>query len=145
MALSGDYIVVKMDDSGGNPQTFDEGDITSIDLGLTNDQYDVSGFGSGVHNMINGLVQAPVTIKGFLTTTTTTGTHTLIQNAYAQGYPVTLEVQVGQNAAPQSLDPKYSGEFIVASYVPAIGVGGAVTFTATLNPATNTAPLWGTV
>lgn len=144
MALSGDFVEVSMDDSGGTLRTFNDGDITSVELGLTNDQYDVAGFGSDVHNMINGMVQAPVTLKGFLTTDANVGTHPVIQGAYAAGSQVTLKVAVGQNAAPQSGDPEYSGEFIVASYVPSIGIGGAVAFTATLNPATNTAPSWGT-
>lgn len=142
MALSGDYVVVKVTDDTPTTYTFADGDISSVDLGLTNDQYDVSGFGSGVHNMINGLAQAPVTIKGFLTTGSS-GTHTVLQGFYASGDVINLEVEVGQNAAPATNDPVYSGDFIVASYVPAIGVGGAVTFTATLNPATNTAPSWG--
>lgn len=41
-------------------------------------------------------------------------------------------------------DPVYKGEFVIASYVPAIATGGAITFTATLNPATGTAPFWTT-
>ena len=145
MALSGEYVVVKMDDSGGTLRTFDDGDITSVDLGLTNDQHDVTGFGDDVHNVINGQLQAPVTLKGYLTTTATVGTHTVIQGAFAAGVQVSLEVEVGQNAAPQSGDPKYSGEFYVESYVPTIAAGGAVGFTATLKPATGTAPSWGTV
>lgn len=145
MALSGDHVIVKMDDSGGTLRTFADGDITSVDLGLTADQHDVTGFGDDVHNMVNGQLQAPVTIKGYITTTANIGTHTVIQGAFAAGAQVSLEVQVGQNATPVSGDPEYTGEFYVASYVPAISNGGAITFTATLNPATGTAPAWGAV
>ncbi len=37
----------------------------------------VTGFGDAVHNVINGQLQAPVSLKGFLTTTDNTGTHTV--------------------------------------------------------------------
>ena len=141
-ALAGDHVVVKLDDSSGTLRTFASGDIQSVDLGLTNDQWDVTGFGDAAHNFINGQLQAPVTIKGFLTTTALVGTHTVIQGAFAAGTTVSLEVEVGKNAAPAAGDPVYKGEFVIASYVPAIATGGAITFTATLNPATGTAPFW---
>jgi hypothetical protein len=146
MALSGDHVVVKMDDSGGTLRTFADGDITSVDLGQTFDQHDVSGFGDAVHKVINGQMQAPVTLKGFLTTTALTGTHTVIQGTFAAGSQVTLKVAVGNDAAPEvGVSPEYSGEFIVASYKPVIDKGGAVTFEASLKPATGTAPAWGTM
>ncbi len=145
MALSGEYIVVKMDDAGGTLRQFAEGDITSVDLGLTFDQHDVTGFGDAVHNVINGQLQAPVIVKGYLTTTADIGTHTVIQGAFAAGAQVSLEVQVGQNAAPTAGDPTYTGEFIVESYKPVMENGTAVTFEASLKPATGTAPNWGTV
>ena len=69
----------------------------------------------------------------------------MIQGAFAAGSQVTLEVQVGDNAAPVVSDPKYSGEFLIGSYRPQIMTGGAVLFTATLKPATGAAPAWGTV
>ncbi len=145
MALSGDHVIVKMDDSGGALRAFADGDIRSIDLGLTYDQFDVTGFGDEAHQYINGQLRAPVTIQGYLTTDTPSGTHTVIQGAFAAGSQVSLEVQVGNNAAPVQDDPKYSGEFLIASYRPQIMTGGAVMFTATLQPATGTAPNWGAV
>ena len=145
MALSGDHVIVKMDDSSGALRTFADGDIRSIDLGLTYDQFDVTGFGDEAHQFINGQLRAPVTIQGYLTTDNTTGTHTVIQGAFAAGSKVSLEVQVGNNAAPTTNDPKYSGEFLIASYRPQIMTGGAVMFTAALQPATGTAPNWGAV
>lgn len=87
----------------------------------------------------------PVTIQGYLTTTASVGTHTVLAPAFAQGRQVTLEVQIGQNAAPVTGDPKYTGEFYIESYRPALSTGSAVMFTATLKPATGTAPVWGTV
>ena len=145
MALAGDHIIVIMDDSGGQARQFADGDISSVDLGLTFAQHDVSGFGQAAQNFINGQVQSPVTIKGYLTTTANTGTHTVIQGAFAAGSQVTLTVQVGQNAAPTTGDPEFEGEFVVESYKPEIQAGGAITFTAVLKPATGTAPAWGTV
>lgn len=145
MALSGDHVIVKMDDSGGVLRAFADGDIRSVDLGLAYDQFDVTGFGDEAHRFINGQLRAPVTIEGYLTTETPNGTHTVIQGAFAAGKQVTLEVQVGDNATPTTNDPKFSGEFLIASYRPQIMTGGAVMFTATLKPATGTAPTWGKV
>jgi hypothetical protein len=145
MALAGDHIIVKLDDSGGTPRQFANGDITSVDLGLTYDQHDVTGFGNAAHNFINGQIQAPVTIKGFVTTTASTGTHTVINPAFVAGSQVTLEVQVGNNTTPTGGDPKYTGEFIIESYKPMLDTGKAVTFEATLKPAIGTAPSWGVV
>ena len=59
MALSGDHVIVKMDDSSSTLRTFADGDIRSIDLGLTYDQFDVTGFGDEVHQYINGQLRAP--------------------------------------------------------------------------------------
>jgi hypothetical protein len=142
MALAGDFVTVKLDDTSGTPRQFADGDIISVDLGLTYDQIDVSGFGQDIHSVINGQLQAPVTIKGYLTTTPTTGTHTVIRNVYMARSAVTLEVQVGNNNPPTGGDPKLTGEFYVDSYKPIIETGKAVMFVATLKPATSAAPLW---
>ena len=144
-ALAGDHIKVIMDDSGGTPRTFDDGDISMVDLGQTYTQHEVTGFGDAAQNFINGQLQSPVTIKGYLTTTALVGTHTVIQPVFAAGSQVTLTVQVGQNAAPTTGDPEFEGEFIVESYKPTIENGGAIMFEAALKPAIGTAPAWGTV
>jgi hypothetical protein len=138
------HVVVKLDDSGGTLRTFANGDISSVDIPLTYDQHDVTGFGDAAHKFINGQLQAPITLKGFLTTTALTGTHTVINGALVAGSQVTLRVAVGNNAAPQvSVDPEYSGEFIIESYKPTLETGKAVMFEATLKPAIGTAPAWG--
>lgn len=141
MALAGDHVVVKLDDSGGTLRQFANGDIISVDLPMSYDQHDVTGFGNTAHNFINGQLRAPVTIKGFITTTALTGTHTVIKGAHAAGSQVSLEVQVGNNATPTTGDPKYTGEFYIESYVPMIETGKAVMFAATLKPATGSAPV----
>ena len=92
-----------------------------------------------------GKGKAPVTVKGFVTTTTDTGTHTVINSAFAAGSQVSLEVQVGNNATPTTGNPKFTGEFFVESYKPALATGAAVTFEAVLKPATGSAPSWGTI
>lgn len=145
MALSGDHIIVKMDDSNGTLRTFAAGDIRSVDLGLTYDQFDVTGFGDETHQFINGQLQAPVTIQGYVTTTADIGTHPVISGAFQAGNQITLTVQVGNNTTPTTGDPQYSGEFIVESYKPTITTGGAIMFTATLKPATGTAPQWDVI
>jgi hypothetical protein len=144
-ALAGDHIKVIMGDAGGTPRTFDDGDISSVDLGLTFKQHEVTGFGDEAQRFINGQMQAPVTIKGYLTTTALVGTHTVIGGAFQAGAVVSLEVQVGQNAAPTTGDPKYTGEFIVESYKPMLQNGNAISFEASLKPATGAAPAWGTI
>lgn len=145
MALAGDHVVVRLDDATGTLRTFANGDILSIDLPLTFDQHDVTGFGDAAHNFINGQLNAPVTLRGYLTTTAATGTHTVIRDAYQQGKQVTLQVDVGQNAAPVTGDPRFSGEYLIESYQPVIETGKAVMFMARLKPAIGTAPAWGVV
>lgn len=145
MALAGDHVIVKMDDSGGTLRTFANGDITSVDLGVTTDQHDVTGFGDAAHHVINGQLQVPVTLKGYVTTTTNTGTHPVINGAFVAGSQVTLKVAVGNNTTPTTGDPEFSGEFIVAAYKPTLDTGKAVMFEAQLKPAIGTAPTWGTM
>jgi hypothetical protein len=147
MALAGEYIVVKMDDAGATLRTFADGDITSVDLGLDYDQYEVTGFGDLADRFINWQLKATVTLKGNVTATASIGTHTVIQGVYAAGAQVTLRVAVGSNSAPQvGVSPEFSGEFFVESYKPVIEMGKAVTFEAMLKPATgNPAPVWGTM
>ncbi len=143
MSLSGDFVVVKMSDGGGTLRTFANGDIISVDPTLAYDQVDATGFGSEAHNTILGQIKGEVTLKGYLTTTASVGTHPVINSAYRVGNQVTLRAAVGNNTAPQTGDPEYSGTFIVDSYVQSVEAGKAVTFTATLKPATGTAPSWG--
>jgi hypothetical protein len=145
MAIAGDHILVKLDDSSGTPRQFANGDIIAIEVPLQADQYDVTGFGDVTHDVINGQMNLVVTMRGYLTLTATTGTHTVLRDVYQQGKQVTLEVQVGNNAAPITGDPKLSGEFYVESYVPMLETGKAITFTARLKPALNVAPVWSTV
>jgi len=144
-ALAGDHIVVKMTDNGSTERTFADGDISSVDLGMTYTQHEVTGFGDAAKNFINGQLDAPVTIKGFLTTTASVGTHTVLNALFQNGTTTTLTVQVGQNTTPTSGDPEFEGDFIVESYKPTIETGGAITFEAMLKPASGTAPAWGTV
>jgi hypothetical protein len=148
MALAGDHIVVKMDNSGGTLQTFPNGDIISVDIPYASDQHDVTGFGDSTHKVINGQLRAPVTIKGYVTTTASVGTHTVIRDVFQQSKQASLEVQVGNNAAPTTGDPKFSGEYYVSSYTINLNTGGAVMFTAVLNPAVGIGtgvPAWGVV
>ncbi len=141
-ALAGDHVVIKMDDAGGTLRTFDVGDIVSVDLGQENDQYNVTDFGDQVNKVVNGQLRSQVSLRGYVTNTPNVGTHRVIQGACAAGTQVTLKVQVGDNAAPTTGDPEYSGEFLVASYQTVVATVGAVMFTAALVPAIGTAPTW---
>jgi hypothetical protein len=144
MALAGEYTVVKCDDSAGSLQTFVSGDIVSVDVPLTLDQFDVTGFGDLAHHFINGQMNAPVTIRGYMTLSGANATHTVIKGAFAAGTVVTFRVAVGNNATPVvGTSPEYSGEFYIESYKPVIDPGKAVMFVATLKPALGTSPSWG--
>lgn len=145
MALAGDHVVVMLDDASGTPRTFANGDIISVDVPLNYDMHDVTGFGAAVHNFVQGQLQSPVTLRGYVTTTALVGTHTVIRDAYQQGKQVSLEVRVGQNAAPTTGDPKFTGEYYVESYKPSLDTGKAVTFEVVLKPATTAAPAWGVI
>lgn len=145
MALAGDHVIVKLDDSAGTPRQFTNGDILSVDLPLSVDQYDVTGFGDTMHDTINGQLNLAVNVRGYMTLTAVNGTHTVLRDVYQRNKQVTLEVQVGNNATPVVGDPKFTGEFYVESYVPMIETGKAIMFMARLRPATPTAPIWGTV
>jgi hypothetical protein len=59
MALAGDHIKVILDDNGGTPRTFDNGDIISVDVPLTYKQHMVAGFGDATEKYINGQLQSP--------------------------------------------------------------------------------------
>ncbi|MEL6524779.1 MAG: hypothetical protein AAFQ07_03620 [Chloroflexota bacterium] len=133
--LAGDHIIVKLDDNGGTLRTFADGDIISVNVPLTYKQHMVAGFGDEAEKYINGQLQSPVTIKGYLTTTADIGTHTVIESAFANGAQVTLEVEVGNNATPTSGDPVFSGEYIIESYKPTLETGSAIQFEAMLKPA----------
>jgi hypothetical protein len=53
-ALAGDHIKVILDDSGGTPRTFDDGDISMVDLGQTYTQHEVTGFGDAARILSTG-------------------------------------------------------------------------------------------
>lgn len=144
-ALAGDHVQVILDDSSGTPRSFDAGDIISVNIPLARDQFDVTGMGDDVHNFLDGQLQAPITLKGYLTTTANTGTHTVLSGLMSAGSQATLTVQVGDNTTPTNGDPEFEGEYVVESYSPVFQNGQAIQFTASLKPATGTAPAWGTV
>jgi hypothetical protein len=116
-----------------------------VDVPLTYKQHMVAGFGDATEKYINGQLQSPVTIKGYLTTTATVGTHTVLRDVFQNGKQVTLTVQVGNNAVPTGGDPEFEGEYIVESYKPTLETGSAIQVEAMLKPAIGTAPAWGTV
>ena len=105
MAIAGDHVIVKMSDSGGTLRQFADGDIVSVDLGLTFDQHDITTFADATHKVVNGQLQAPVTLRGLMTTTPLIGTHTLLRGLLAVPSPVDLVVRIGQKRAAQSGRP----------------------------------------
>jgi hypothetical protein len=99
--------------------------------------------GHAVEKVINGQMQST---GDHLTTTALIGTHTVIRGAYAAQTQVSLQVEVGQNAAPVNGDPKFNGEFFIESDKPSISNGGAIVFVVTLKPAIGSGfsvPAWG--
>jgi hypothetical protein len=116
-------------------------DVTNIDLPITKDQTDVTGYSDGVHNVTFGHPDQPVTITGHFNDTATTGIHTVMSAAALVATGYTLTVAIGIGAAPVATNPEYEGVFGVASYV----VNGDLTVTVELVPTTSTAPAWGAV
>ena len=141
MALSGDHVIVKMDDSSGALRTFADGDIRSIDLGLTYDQFDVTGFGDEAHQVHKRAIAGASHNSGLSDDRQIPRRHPHRDPGRVCRRQQGLVGGAGrqQRGARQPSDPKYSGEFLIASYRPQIMTGGAVMFTAALQPATGDA------
>lgn len=115
--------------------------VSDIAIPINYDTQDVTGYSDGVHNVTLGHPSMPVTISGPFSNTASTGSHTVYGALVGNATGSTLTVAIGIRAAPTNGDPEFEGTYVVSSYE----VSGDLTYTATLEPSTATAPAWGTV
>ena len=116
--------------------------VTSVEIPITVDSTNVEGYSDGVINVTTGQPNQPLTISGNFDTTDLVGAHTVLSRLVGNiSDSVTITVQVGIRAAPAGGDPKYEGLFYCTSLV----YDNSLKFVSTFEPATATAPAWGTV
>lgn len=137
------FVRVKVDDSGGTPQTIGVGSIDTI--GEQYDEQDVTAFSDGVHNFVLGHPEAPLEITGPFDNTATSGAHTVLSGIVGDvSTTYTVTVEIGIRAAPTVGDPKWEGEYYCSQYN--VNVNDA-SYTARFVPASEatSAPAWGSV
>ncbi len=116
--------------------------VTSVEIPIGIDTQDNTGYSDGVINVSVGQPNQPLTISGVFNTTALTGAHTVLSRLVANiTDSVTITVQIGIRAAPVNPNPEYEGLFYCTSLVYA----NDLTFEASFEPATATAPAWTTV
>lgn len=141
--LSGQYLVVYIDDSGDSPRDVSS-DVKSIDIPDEYGEIDATGFSDGAVNSISGMPSFNVEITGMFNPGATTGLYTVL-NGIKGGGAKTLTVQIGQGAAPTTGDPEFEGEFWLQKMNVSATPQGETGITASLRPSGSTAPAWGTV
>ena len=135
------YITIDIDDYNNDIRDISAG-ITDVEMPITFDQGDVSGYSDGVTNIIPGQPNQPLTMQGVFDTTPLVGAYTVLSRLVGvMATSTTITIQIGIGAVPAGGDPEYEGLFFCTSLV----FTGDMTFTAEFMPATTTAPAWGTV
>jgi len=138
------YITVDVDAADGSTVNDVSASVATISsVGLTYDVSDVTAYSDGVHNVTLGHPTASLSMSGPFSNTATIGAHTVFSAiAGSMANTITVTIQFGIRATPTTGDPEFEGEYYCTSYV----VNGAdATYTANFDPATATAPAWGTV
>jgi hypothetical protein len=116
--------------------------VTDVDIPTGNDTTDVTGYSDGVINVTVGQANHPLTITGVYDTTDLVGAHTVLARLVGNiEDTLTITIQIGIRAAPTGGDPEYEGLF----YCTGLVYSNDLTFEATFEPGTSTAPAWGTV
>ncbi len=116
--------------------------VTSVEIPIGVDSTDVTAYSDSVINVTAGQPNQPLTISGVFDTTALVGAQTVLSRLVGNiTDTVTITVQIGIRAAPTSNDPEYAGLF----YCTGLVYANDLTFEATFEPGTSTAPAWGTV
>ncbi len=116
--------------------------VTGVNIPITHDEADVTGYSDGVVNVSIGQPNQPLTISGVYDSTLLTGGHTVLSRIVGSVEDsVTITIQIGIRTAPTGGDPEYEGLFYCTSLV----YDGSLNFVATFMPASGTAPAWTTV
>jgi hypothetical protein len=144
MALTGkshaSHITVDVDDYADVIRDISPS-VTDVLLPITQDGTDVTGYSDGVINVTMGQPNQPLTISGHFDTTDLVGAHTVLSRLVGNiSDSVTVTVNIGIRATPAATDPEYEGLFYCTSLV----YDGSLNFVSLFEPATSTAPAWGT-
>lgn len=145
MAISGQHVIIKMQDKDGIERTFADGDIISVDVDLRYRTFEATAGADTVANYRPTIMEAPLQISGYITTTAEIGTHTVLHGLFSTREATSVKIQVGQGGAPQSGDMEFTGTYFVESYQPRFQTSDVVRFAARLVPHANTTPDWGQV
>jgi hypothetical protein len=141
--LTGEHIVVLLDDSGGSPQDVST-DVESVDIPDEYDEVEMTGFSDGAHNSTAGLPSFPVELAGMFNPDANSLYQVLAGiKGVKSGH--TLTVKVGQGAAPVSGDPEFEGEFWCQKMNVSTQPGQKISVSTSLRVYGATAPAWGTV
>ncbi len=140
------WIRVILEDSSGGDQDISAA-VTNVNIPIIYAEQDVTGFSDGVTNVSIGHPGMNVTMDGVFSNTASTGAHIVLSGIVGKSdndsdnSPYTLTVRVGIRKAPESGDPEFEGVFYCLSY----NVNGDLTWNATLQPGSGTAPAWTTM
>ena len=140
--LSGQYIIVFIDDSGDSPQNVSV-DVNSIDIPDEYGELDATGFSDGAVNSIAGMPSFNVEVAGDFNPAANSLFDVL--KGIVGGSAKTLTVQVGQGVAPTTGDPEFEGEFWCQKINITSTPQGKLGVTTSLRPSGSVAPAWGTM
>lgn len=135
--------ITQIDDIGGTLRNIST-DVTNVDVPENADSAEVSGMTHERKSYIVGQIDTPITLQGnFNGGTALNAQHRVFSgiNGVATA-SFTFEHYPAGSAAGL---PKLSGEVICISYQITAGIGGAVTWQASLLPAGSAGVVWSTV
>jgi hypothetical protein len=138
--IAGDHVNVIIDNATGTTKVVTTGGQT-LEITQTTDTHDVSGFGEGVHNFVPGQDVQGITLSGPADFAADAVCDVLKDLSGVAG---TVTVEIGQNAAPTTGDPTFSGEFLCSQFNVSLSTGAAVTYNAAWVKSNATAAVWGT-
>lgn len=147
-AQAGLFGLIKLDDTDGAlSQTLTDitTEVVSIETPRNANSIDVTTFASSgaqsTKNTRRGEIMAPVTMTLNINSTTIP----IVQRVIGRrGLSSTIERHIGLNAVPTTNSAKFTGEYVLLSVEPQIGVGKALTMKLNFKPsaASTTVPGW---
>ncbi len=131
----GDAVLV--DDSSGNPQDLST-DITSYEIGNSQNLLDVTSISKSAMERIIGLGDVNITLSGVFDAASNMA-HDVFK---VKSGVRTVDICIGGNTGG---NPKFSAECLVSEYNLARGNDGSLNWSVTLPLEDGTDPTWGTV
>jgi len=131
----GDYLAV--DDSGGTPRDISN-DIGDYGINISQELIETTGLDKSARERITGMSDSDVTLNGFFNPASNKS-HDVFKTRTGTR---TFDLRIGGNT---SSNPKLAMEMQVASYNISRGSDGSLTWTAGLNLADGTVPVYSTV